>query len=340
MTSVSSAARRGVRLLGLTSAAALAITGLSAGTASAGLEAGSFVCQATQLSAVPGGNTLAGWDGVQKDRNNYTEAQVAAMEAQFLADKAAAGDDVDLVDIKKPVKVDVYYHIVRTDGTVDGGNIPRTWLRAQNNYMNHAYRGHGDGEPGARSPFKFHLMPATRTTNPTWYSSSRDPSVEREMKTALREKSSTAETLNIYLTNLTAQGLLGYATFPSDYKANSVLDGVVAESQSLPGGNIPNYNMGGTVAHEAGHWFGLYHTFQGGCSEPGDRVEDTPAQAEPTTGCPESADTCAADPGNDPIHNYMDYSYDECYNQFTIGQRERMVDQWYTYRDGVTLAAS
>ena len=53
----------------------------------------------------------------------------------------------------------------------------------------------------------------------------------------------------------------------------------------------------------------------------------------PTSGCPEAKDTCA-EPGLDPIHNYMDYSYDACYEEFTPGQVARAQDAWLFHRAG------
>src|SRR5262249_7592143 len=78
-----------------------------------------------------------------------------------------------------------------------------------------------------------------------------------------------------------------------------------------------------TLTHAVGHSRGLSPTSQGGCTEPGDYVADTPAEAPPNYECPESRNPCPA-PGNDPIHNYMDYSPDACYTEFTAGQDQRM----------------
>src|SRR3954465_16029046 len=91
------------------------------------------------------------------------------------------------------------------------------------------------------------------------------------------------------------------------------------------------YDEGKTVTHEAGHWLNLEHTFFGGCNAKGDFVDDTPAQRGPSSGCPVGADTCR-EAGVDPIHNYMDYSYDSCYWEFTPGQTQRMRAAWLLWR--------
>jgi len=111
---------------------------------------------------------------------------------------------------------------------------------------------------------------------------------------------------------------------------------------SLPGGYLSPYNLGGTASHEVGHWVGLYHTFQGGCdggncSGAGDLVCDTPGEGTATSGCPGNKDTCP-EAGLDPVHNYMDYSTDICYNNFTPGQDSRADFMMSTYRPAIGSA--
>ncbi len=45
-------------------------------------------------------------------------------------------------------------------------------------------------------------------------------------------------------------------------------------------------SLGVSLVHEVGHWLGLGHTSDGGCSEPGDYIDDTPAHIERVGGCP------------------------------------------------------
>jgi hypothetical protein len=180
------------------------------------------------------------------------------------------------------------------------------------------------------SGFSFNLAGQTRTNNDDWYTVRYGSRNERLMKKSLRKGGSVV--LNIYFAN-PGQGLLGWATFPFDYKSNSVVDGVVIRTSSMPGGNSAPYNLGATTTHKVGHWLGLFHTFQGGCTGDGDKVADTSAEASAAYGCPLGRDTCSNDPGVDPIHNFMDYTDDSCMDRFSADQEDLMHAMWSSHRD-------
>jgi hypothetical protein len=182
-------------------------------------------------------------------------------------------------------------------------DIQDSQLTAQLNTLNAAYAPHN---------FQFSLKGVTRTINAQWAAD--DNGYEMTMKRALRK--GTYRTLNVYF--LPDMGSnLGYCYFPDSVSSGSTAfyrDGCTVLSASVPGGSATNFNLGHTTTHEVGHWFGLYHTFQGGCTGAGDSVSDTPAQASATSGCPVGRDSCPSQSGLDPIHNYMDYSYEYVYS--------------------------
>jgi hypothetical protein len=220
--------------------------------------------------------------------------------------------------------IPVYFHVINEGPTYEQGNPPESMIAAQVTVLNETYAG---SRGGARTPFRFTLAGTDRTTNAEWFNMTPGSKPERDAKEALRQGGANA--LNVYSTN--GGGFLGWATFPSAYRTHPSLDGIVIHWGSMPGGFIEGFNLGFTATHEAGHWLGLYHTFQGGCNAKGDYVADTPAERVPSFGCPEGKDTCV-DPGVDPIHNYMDYSDDPCYTEFTGGQSQRMSEQFVFYR--------
>jgi len=219
--------------------------------------------------------------------------------------------------------VPTYVHVISPDGVE--GMVPIEKVREQVHVLTLGFSGsYGGFDAG----FEFKLKAVDWTINPAWYAGP-DPKSEVDMKQALHRGGTNA--LNIYLT--TAGPYLGWSYFPKIVNTGKAyLDGIVIDWKSLPGmGYYPEFDLGYTAVHETGHWLNLYHTFQGGCKGHGDYVDDTPAEATPTFGCPLDKDTCTA-PGADPVHNFMDYSDDPCYTQFTAGQADRMHDAWFTWR--------
>jgi Pregnancy-associated plasma protein-A len=221
--------------------------------------------------------------------------------------------------------VPTWVHVV-SDGAI--GNVSDRAIDDQIRVLDMTF---GGFEGGVATGFDFQLVGVTRTNNATWHYAD-DFASESAMKQALHRGGD--DTLNLYVT--TAGAYLGWAYYPSitDDPANAYLDGVVIDWESMLGTSTRyagQYDQGETGTHEVGHWLNLAHTFEGKCSRAGDGVADTPAERTPTSGCPVGKDTCPS-AGLDPIHNYMDYSFDSCYTEFTAGQAARMQDAWVFWR--------
>jgi hypothetical protein len=145
--------------------------------------------------------------------------------------------------------------------------------------------------------------------------------------------------LNIWVCNLGNNGLLGWASKPS----NVLMDGdglVIGYNYFGTTGTLSApYNKGRTATHEIGHWLNLDHIWgpdwgpNTGCSGDDD-VTDTPNQEEWNYNCPgfpHNANSCGTTNG-DMFMNYMDYTNDACMNLFTNGQKTRMIAAINQYR--------
>jgi gliding motility-associated-like protein len=126
---------------------------------------------------------------------------------------------------------------------------------------------------------------------------------------------------------------------------------------SVPGGPIQSENFGDGIvisklsplllAHECGHYLGLLHTFEGGCTNndcltDGDMVCDTPPDKSTLESCGDNS--CNTDILSnysnqtffsdtvDMGTNIMDYGNSECRRDFTKGQAERMLFTLQSFR--------
>ena len=142
--------------------------------------------------------------------------------------------------------------------------------------------------------------------------------------------------INIWLVREICQtgggcGVAGYAYFPGSH--GNPEDGIMMEASFFGS----SQGASGVQIHEMGHYLGLYHTFQGGCTNndclaDGDRVCDTPPDQStaavpcgtPVNSCSTDTDSGFATDQNDLIEDYMDYGDFGCWSVFTQGQTDRM----------------
>ena len=224
-----------------------------------------------------------------------------------------------------PISINTYFHVLST--TANAGLITQEMANKQLTALNTAYNPYG---------ISFVLKDTTFTTNDAWaVGSGGDMDAA---KAALR--AGTYKDLNIYFLTDYYGGNLGTCTLPSQVPPGAppsmyVSDGCNVNANTMPGGSMLGYDMGKTAVHETGHWLGLLHTFEGySCTGEGDLIDDTPMESVSTDGCPQKPAkvSCPETTGVDPIHNYMDYSTDACYESFTPLQIARIEELWNQFR--------
>jgi hypothetical protein len=108
--------------------------------------------------------------------------------------------------------VNVYVHVIMSSSGL--GDISDSMIQSQIDVLNQDFNS---------SNFQFVVRSIDRTLNDQWYTMGYGSSAERNAKSALRN--GTAADLNMYFANI-GGGLLGWATYPANYRRNPTYDGV------------------------------------------------------------------------------------------------------------------
>jgi len=226
--------------------------------------------------------------------------------------------------------VPVVFHVIQN--TSGSGFLSAQTIQDQIDVLNEDFNAipGSPGAPGTEARIQFHLATEDPGGNPTTgITYSANNSWFQDNGTYWNSLAwDTHRYMNIYTNEVPC--CYGYVSdFPGNGVAGDPDDRIVLWWEAVGKDPTPGWplNMGRTATHEVGHYLGLYHTFDSGCGSAtncygtSDLICDTEQQANPTSGCPSSSNSCGSP---NPIHNYMDYTDDPCLWEFTPEQVNRM----------------
>ena len=155
---------------------------------------------------------------------------------------------------------------------------------------------------------------------------------------SLNQRLHVENTINVYIVDdiVGTAGTIGFAFYPWTRTPETRF--VMVTPNDLPN----DVSFKGLLAHELGHFYGLFHTHDvviepefvdgSNCLRGGDMLCDTPADYNLINGGVNSS-TCQyignfLDSKGDPYlpdpRNYMSYAYSTCFNKFTVNQAAKM----------------
>ncbi len=304
----------------------------------------SFLISIFAISIAKSQTNFCGFDGTRnkmelnKIVGNKTEKQVNELLYNSEINQLKTGNRPDNI-----VTIPVAIHIVHQNGVENLGNaavanvINELNLRFQNAAPFNQTTGTNIGIQFCRAsvdPFGNATNGITRDVSPYTNITYNNFAEDVSLKNVNRWEPKLYLNIWVIKSISSFDGVIGYSSFPN--WAGTNFDGVVMQY---------NFFNSEILSHEIGHYFGLLHTFNGGCTNyncllDGDLVCDTPPDATSNGTC--QGNSCNTDTndttGTSPfitnvndLPNYMDYT--TCKLSFTQGQANRMNNSILLFRN-------